>query len=136
MIEDAYIVFLDETWEQETCRIPNIPRYITHSAYQSHVGRRGQGTVVCIYRCYLEGKIDICKVDQHKWYIWIRLKHSTPMYIAECYIPHKESPFYARYRVDPQEPFEDLSMDVCTYLQQRHVMVLGDLNARVEHKQF
>ena len=58
------------------------------------------------------------------------------MYIARCYIPHKESPFYARYEVAPQEPFGDLSMDVCAYLQQRHVMVLGDLNARVERMQF
>lgn len=136
MIADADIVFLAETWERETCRIPDIPGYIIHSAYQPHVGRRGQGGVACIYKCYLEGRIDICKVDRHKRYIWIMLKHSTPMYIAGCYIPHKESPFYARYGVDPQEPLEDLSMDVCAYLQQGHVMVLGDLNARVGRMQF
>ena len=52
-----------------------------------------------------------------------------------CYIPHKESSFYARYGVDPQALFEDLSMDICTYIQQGHVMVLGDLNARVGRTQ-
>ena len=118
MIEDADIVFVAETWEWETCRILEIPGYIIHSAYQPHVRKRGQGGVACIYKCYLEGKIDICDVNQHKRCIWIRLKHSTPKNIAGYYIPHKESLFHRRYGVDPQEPFEDLSMDVCTYLQQ------------------
>ena len=36
MIADADIVFFAETWEQETCRIPDIPGYIIHSAYQLH----------------------------------------------------------------------------------------------------
>ena len=42
----------------------------------------------------------------------------------------------AQYGGDPLETFEDLSMDVCIYLQQGHVMVLGDFNARIRHKQF
>ena len=93
-----------------------------------------------MYKCYLEKMIDVCKVDRYKRYIWIMLKLTTPLYIARRYIPHKESPFYfyfyARHAVDLQEPLEDLSMDVCTYMHQGHVMIMGDLNARTGHMQF
>ena len=56
-IGDADIVFLAETWLQklgcrnlETCRIPDIPSYVTHNVYQPHVGKRGQGGVACMYK--------------------------------------------------------------------------------------
>ena len=92
MIGHANIVFLAETWERETCRIPGIPGHVTHSVYQSHVGKRGQGGVACIYKRHLETMIDVCKIDRHKRYIWIMLKHVMPMYNAGCYILRLRSP--------------------------------------------
>ena len=63
MIEDVDIVFLAETWERETCRILDIPGYVIHIAYQTHVGKRGQGGVACMYKRHLETMLDVCKID-------------------------------------------------------------------------
>lgn len=57
------------------------------------------------------------------------------MFIAGCYIPHRESPFYCAFNVEKNNPFEDLYADIHTYTQEGMVMLIGDMNARIAHAQ-
>eukprot|EP00249_Psilotum_nudum_P001214 c13590_g1_i1 orf=3-395(-) len=113
VLEDADIVFLAETWERNLQRIPPIPGYIVHSIWNQQTGLRGQGGVACIYKEGIQDLVHKTKDDPHKRYIWIMLKsNSTPLYIAGCYIPHKDSPFYQRHEVDASQPLSDICLDI------------------------
>ena len=57
------------------------------------------------------------------------------MFIAGCYIPHRESPFYEAFHMDKNHPFEDLYEDIHTYAQKGCVMLIGDMNARIANAQ-
>lgn len=97
---------------------------------------RGQGGVAVIYREALRKLITICKTDAYNRYIWIKLDiKPTPMFIAGCYIPHRESPFYEAFNVGKNEPFEDMYADISTYAQEGMIMLIGDMNARIANAQ-
>lgn len=79
---------------------------------------------------YLQSIIELHKVDAQKRFLWIKiLRDGSPMYIVGCYIPHHDSPFYARYGVDPGSPYIDLSIDAGNFMKIGHVLILGDMNA-------
>ena len=81
--------------------------------------------------------ISIVKDDIHKRFIWIMVKGShSPLYIAGCYIPHRESPFYQRHEVDPSQPLGDLCLDIAMFSKQGNVLLIGDFNARIGDLQF
>ena len=99
---------------------------------------RGQGGVAVMYKEELKTMISVCKTDAYKRYIWIKIEtgpKTKPMYIAGCYIPHRESPFYCAFNVEKNSPFEDLYADVNKYAQEGNVMLMGDMNARIGHAQ-
>ena len=59
------IVLLGETWEKDTCTIPQISGYIVHLAMQNKRGHRGQGGFACIYHTHLRLRIFVAKIDTH-----------------------------------------------------------------------
>lgn len=130
------IMLLLETWEHDTCRIPYIEGYVTHSAWIPSMKMRGQGGVAIMYKEELQEAIEVCKIDKHKRYIWAKMcTNEVPIYIAGCYIPHRESPLYNVDGLDKTDPFSDLCMDIDMYAKTGVVMVIGDLNARIAHSQ-
>ncbi|MCO5597351.1 hypothetical protein L7F22_051427 [Adiantum nelumboides] len=97
---------------------------------------RGQGGVAVVYREELRILITICKTDAHNRYMWIKLDiKPKPMFIAGCYIPHRESPFYDAFNVEKNDPFEALYADVNTYAQEGMIMLIGDMNGRIANAQ-
>ncbi|MCO5553980.1 hypothetical protein L7F22_007506 [Adiantum nelumboides] len=97
---------------------------------------RGQGGVALIYKEELQEAIEVCKVDEHKRYIWAKVHtNDVPIYIAGCYIPHGESPLYNVDGLDKKDPFNDLCMDISMYAKTGVVVVIGDLNSRIAHAQ-
>ena len=50
VLPQADILFLMETWKQQTCRIPYIEGYVTHSVHMSNTKMKGQGGVAVIYK--------------------------------------------------------------------------------------
>ncbi|MCO5576821.1 hypothetical protein L7F22_030641 [Adiantum nelumboides] len=89
-----------------------------------------------MYKEELQEVVSICKLDEHKRYIWVKLCISgKPIFIAGCYIPHRESPFYDTHNVEKNDPFVDLYGDIATYAQEGMVMIIGDLNARIANAQ-
>lgn len=97
---------------------------------------RGQGGVAVTYREELQKVITVCKKDAHKRYIWIKIATGgKPVFIAGCYIPHRESPFYSAFNVEKNNPFEDLYADINQYTQEGMVLLIGDMNARIAHAQ-
>ena len=132
----ADIILLGETWERDTCTIPQIPGFVVHSAMQKNKGHRGQGGVACIYRTQLQDYISVAKTDTYNRYIWLKIERKPRVfYLACCYIPHSGSTFYKTSGVDPRDPFEDLGLDVCHFSTQGDVMLMGDMNARIADKQ-
>ena len=53
------------------------------------------------------------------------------MFIAGCYIPHRESPFYGTSNIEKDNSFEDLYADINNYAQEGVVRLIGDMNARI-----
>ena len=89
-----------------------------------------------MYKEELKKRITICKKDVHKRYIWVQIDTGhRPVYIAGCYIPHRESPFYDNFKVEKGNPFEDLYADIMEYMQKGVVMLIGDMNARIANAQ-
>ena len=71
-----------------------------------------------MYKEELQNMITVCKEDPYKRYIWIKIESGDkPIFIAGCYIPHRESPFYEAFKVEKTKPFEDLYADVHTYAE-------------------
>lgn len=64
--------------------------------YKKQVGKRGQGGVACIMQEHLVDKISFFRDDKHKRFIWLKVEFcDSPLFLAGCFIPHHESPFYA-----------------------------------------
>ena len=81
-----------------------------------------------MYKEELQNMITVCKEDPYKRYIWIKIAlEPKSIYIAGCYIPHRESTFYEVFKVEKTNPFEDLCDDVHAYAQKGIVMLMGDL---------
>lgn len=98
--------------------------------------RRGQGGVAVIYKEELQETVTVCKVDAHKRYIWVKIHaQGGDVYIAGCYIPHRESPFYTASGIDKNDPFGDLYADIEAYMQKGEIMIVGDMNARTGNMQ-
>lgn len=136
VLDDAEIVFLAETWERDVHRIPTIQGYMVHSLWQTRVGTRGQGGIACMYKECLQDIVTLCKDDPYKRYIWIKIEMKPmPLYIAGCYIPHRESPYYPRYGKDASDPFGDLCSDVVHFSSKGRVIIVGDMNARIGNAQ-
>lgn len=133
-VGDADIIFLAETWEHETCRLPSFEFFEVHSLWmpKKASSRRGQGGVACLFCKSLAMHMQIHKTDKHKRYIWLRISMPRrPLFVAGCYIPHFDSVFYNQEDMQQDDPFRDLETDIVTLMQEGDVMVLGDMNARV-----
>ena len=136
VLPKADVLFLLETWEHDACRIPCIQGYVTQSIWMPSMKMRGQGGVAVMYKEELHQVITISKVDEYKRYIWVKIEtKDKPIFIAGCYIPHRESSFYNAFKIDKGDPFGDLYADIETYTQEGIVMLMGDLNARIAHTQ-
>ncbi len=89
-----------------------------------------------MYKEELHKVIKISKVDEYKRYILVKIEtKDKPIFIAGCYIPHRESSFYNAFKIDKGDPFGELYADIETYTQEGIVMLMGDLNARIAHTQ-
>ena len=61
-----------------------------------------------MYKAELQEAIEVCKIDEHKRYIWAKVHtHDVPIYIAGCYIPHREFSLYDVDGLDKTDPFSD-----------------------------
>ena len=88
--------------------------------------------MACIVRKHLDNMVSLEKKDAHNRYLWLKINGlDKPLYVASCYIPHRESKFYAQENIMVDDAFEDLSMDICHYRSQGYVLVMGDFNARI-----
>ena len=69
-----------------------------------------------MYKEELKNMVNVCKLDKHKQYIWIKLCTSTwPIFIVGCYTPHQGSPFYDNHNLEKNDPFADLYEDIVAY---------------------
>ena len=70
--------------------------------------------------------------DECKAYTWVEITLcKDKLYVACCYIPHRESNYTYFYELDCNDPFSDVCVDILTYEKIGKVLVLGDFNARV-----
>ncbi|MCO5586881.1 hypothetical protein L7F22_040826 [Adiantum nelumboides] len=127
------ILFLLETWEHDARQIPHIDGYVTTSIWMSSMKMRGQGGVAVMYKEEFQKVITICKVDEYKRYIWVKIESKD--ICPGCYIPHRELPFYNAFKIEKTDPFGDLYANIATYTQEGVVMIMGDMNARIAHNQ-
>ena len=57
------------------------------------------------------------------------------LYIAACYIPHKESNYYSRFGLEHDDPITNLSQGMLVFEKLVKVFHMGDFNARVRKYQ-
>ena len=132
----ANVLFLLKTWELDTCRLPHISGYVRNSLWWPSTKLRGQGGVAVLYKEELKNMVNVCKLDKHMRYIWIKLCRSTQaIFIARCYIPDQGFPFYDTHNVEKNDPFTDLFEGIVAYTQEGMVMIIRDLNARIANAQ-
>ncbi|RYA62356.1 hypothetical protein DD598_30455, partial [Enterobacter cloacae complex sp. 2DZ2F16B1] len=94
--------------------------------------RRGQGGLACMVKKGLEDFVSIVKDDKYKRYVWLKIMtpKRAPIFVAGCYIPHHDSPFYAC--MDRDQPFFDLEENISYFKGEVDVIVFGDMNARTK----
>ena len=80
--------------------------------------------------------IKVCKYDDYKRYTWIEVNlGKEKLYIVACYIPHKDSNYYSRFRLDCDDPFTEFCHDILSFEKLGKVLIMGDFNARVRNFQ-
>ena len=63
-------------------------------------------------------------------YMWIEVTLcKDKLYLASCYIPHRESNYYKLYKLDSDDPCLNACADNITYVKIGKMLVVGDFNA-------
>ena len=85
---------------------------------------------------HLAEKSSLYRVDKYKRFIWLKMEFGYPLFLIGCYIPHHESPFYARNGIDSSDAFDTLGLDIAELIEMGKIIVMGDHNARIGQLQF
>ena len=71
--------------------------------------------VTCLYHEDLENYLWVCKHNEYKSLTWVKvILCKDNLFLACCYIPHRESNYYNLYQLDPDGPYSSVCVDILT----------------------
>ena len=131
------IVMLSETQTAAPLH-RQLPQHTVHTIPASTHGRRGEGLLLAVSR-QLPFAVTHTRTDQDSCVIWLSLRssaaHRQNITIAVCYVPPDSQHSAQLQGRSAQARFTSLTDQLITAAAQGHVLLAGDLNARVGSRQ-
>lgn len=131
------VIILVETHEHDGCKVPNFEGYKKFSLWNkgNEKGKRYGGVTVLIHEKWY-GIIKFEKEDSNKQYIWLQITMNEITFrVAACYFAPQNSKIYKRRKLDREDPYASLKMDISVFSTTGDIMLVGDFNARTTNNQ-
>jgi hypothetical protein len=129
---DIDIICLDETWEHEESKVPNIEGSLLWSTWNKNSHYRGIGGRACYIRKRISHHIQLHQIDPLNQYIWIEISNTNAktMYIEICFFSPINSTFYKKNNLDRNCLYNNLEQDVYSLKNEGNILLLGNFSAR------